>query len=201
MPLQTAPFPIIFILIFFVLPVIVLFGIIVGVFWYFRHFKNRTKFLMTGVAVLLFYGLGMTYLAVAASSHNSYLVKVETCDQHKITGQTEDGKDITLYFPRLFGSGHSELGAGSAVKTVDQDGNWDSSYPTMICEDVLGMKGWFDTDGLRRIELVHFIENNGPLIYSLPDGIEIQKITDLSLSRDWFVDSEYPLPYPSINCS
>ncbi|KKT69968.1 MAG: hypothetical protein UW63_C0040G0004 [Candidatus Uhrbacteria bacterium GW2011_GWF2_44_350] len=113
---------------------------------------------MIGVAVLILYGLGATGLFLGASDHASYFLQVEKCDQHKLIGLTENGKSITLYFPRWFGSGQSSWGDGATVKTVDQDKNWNSSRPIEICNSVLGIEAGFDTNGLHRIELVKFLE-------------------------------------------
>jgi len=200
MPLQTAPFPIILILIFVVVPIIILLGIIVGVFYYFWRFKNRPKFLMAGAAVLLLYGLGMTYVTIAASSYNSYFVEVKTCDQHKITGLDENGKSKTLYFPRWFGSGRPFGLEGVAIKTVNQDGNWNSSRPIEICDQILGAGAGFDTDGLKRIELVKLLNN--PLSFSLPEGMEAQT-TFNTISSGWFAETrpDFQAGERGTNCS
>jgi hypothetical protein len=154
MPLQTTPFPIIFIVIFLVLPIIILFGVIAEIFWFFWRFRNRPKLIITGVAILLLFGLGMSCLFVGASTYKTFYLTTTSCDQYKLVGFDGSGKTFTLRFPRIFGSGQSEFGAGPTIKTVDQDGNWLSRYPAIICDEILGTTANFDTDGLRRIKII-----------------------------------------------
>lgn len=164
MPLGTAPFPIGLFLFLTLVPLLALAAIIAAILFFFWHFRHKPKVWMMGIVVLLGFCVLSSGAFVLASIHQTYHVAVVECDTRGIEGRIgSDGageRYRRFYFPRLFGTGQSSWGDGVTVLIRGGEGR-DSVYPNMICqtlEQTEAPRILLETDGLRRIKSVQFLE-------------------------------------------
>lgn len=198
MSLSTAPLPLIF-YVFIILPVVLVVVLTAGIFVYFWFVKKKPNLVMIGVAVLVSYGLLVTYVGLELNARETYFVEVDMCNagNNNIEGWTiQDGRrgsEVSLRFPSYFGSGYASFGDAPTVQTYNfKTSDWMDLSADGVCgiiteQSYIGVV----TNGFKTIQFIKFFDSveDDPLEYSVVSDILVQK--EKSFSSGWFSSSAF----------
>lgn len=181
---------------FIIMPVVFVVVLVVGVFVYFWFVKEKPKFVMVGVVVLVFYGLATTYVGFELNARDPYFVEVDLCDagSKKLEGwivqDGQQGSEVRFRFPSFFGSGQSSFGDAPTVQTFNvQTNDWIDLSADGVCRVIAEQRSvGLTTNGFKIIQSVKFFDpvEDDPLEYSMAEDMLVQE--DVSFASGWFSD-------------